>query len=515
MGDEAQFPIKITGDASSAVAAAKQTDEALGQTKLKLSELTPEQKAYAQSHDSVKKAADEAGKSEEQAGRHTEKLAMNHRELHHVLAALGPEAERAGFALREAMSGNKMMLGVAVILAAVGLAKKAIDDWNAKLDATAAANASRDFLPGIQAELQAMQDGAEQAAKFAAALNGVGSAEDKIKSAADAAVAALHALSNAKTEQSNADEALELAKVDLAEKLGPGAKGGLSEIQALEKRAAIRKKYTEQRAASQTTDEQKELEIRKQELAADEAQKAQLEAEEKAARKKAAALKGRVDARKENLEKGLEKSNPEGTGYYDKEVKEAQEAVDFQEGFYPPGTAPKPGSPAAQTLEAAQERLRVGLGMQRRQKLFNDRAKSQAEALAGNPLADAEEEAQIAAEKARQNRERINALNKEIPAKQETLGITEAGRAKTAATKEETEAVTAAAQIAAKLQAVQKELAELKSQIVRAAESGHPVNAAALNALTATVEKNRELAKALADQEQRIRAIEGRPPRVF
>ena len=44
MADNAQFGIEMTGDASSLVAASQQAKTALDSTKIKLAELTPEQK---------------------------------------------------------------------------------------------------------------------------------------------------------------------------------------------------------------------------------------------------------------------------------------------------------------------------------------------------------------------------------------------------------------------------------------------------------------------------------------
>src|ERR1017187_7531950 len=79
MGDD--FKILIMGDASSLVAASQQTNAALESNKLKLSELTPEQKANTAAMVKGGDAAQDAAKQVKGAGEEAHKAGISHMEF--------------------------------------------------------------------------------------------------------------------------------------------------------------------------------------------------------------------------------------------------------------------------------------------------------------------------------------------------------------------------------------------------------------------------------------------------
>src|SRR5512132_1534529 len=116
MSNEGQFPIKITGDASSMVAASRETNQSLDQVKIKLSELTPAQKANAQ-------AGDEAGSAAKEQSRQLEFLGLKTGELKKLTRELGREFPIAGTAAR--LMINPIVAAFSIAITVFGAAKKA------------------------------------------------------------------------------------------------------------------------------------------------------------------------------------------------------------------------------------------------------------------------------------------------------------------------------------------------------------------------------------------------------
>ena len=97
MGDQAQFPIQITGDASSLVAATQQTNTSLESTKIKLAELTPEQKAATAAMTGAGQAMQDTGKKAEAHSGHL-------REMHRLFHALNEVVPGLGAVMQAAFS---------------------------------------------------------------------------------------------------------------------------------------------------------------------------------------------------------------------------------------------------------------------------------------------------------------------------------------------------------------------------------------------------------------------------
>src|ERR1035437_3831691 len=89
MGNDGQFPIEITGDASSLVAASQQTNAALESNKLTLAELTPEQKANCAAMSEAGAAAEQLGSKVQEGGHAAERSGINHRALHLIFRQVG------------------------------------------------------------------------------------------------------------------------------------------------------------------------------------------------------------------------------------------------------------------------------------------------------------------------------------------------------------------------------------------------------------------------------------------
>jgi hypothetical protein len=110
MGNEGQFPILMTGDASSLMAASQQTNQALEGNKLKLAELTAEEKKLTQ-------GMEEAGQGAKKLQEHGEGLNVTHREMHRLLSMLGPEFSEMGNMGMMAMESSMLIPILAVVAA--------------------------------------------------------------------------------------------------------------------------------------------------------------------------------------------------------------------------------------------------------------------------------------------------------------------------------------------------------------------------------------------------------------
>ena len=168
---EGQFPIQITGDASSLVSASNQTNQALESNKIKLSELTPELKALTQAQTKTSEATKEVGKSSEQAG-------ISHRALHLIFGQVGQASKglEAGLmALTGVMMGS-VTFGIYAVVAAI----KALIDHFARQKEVAleAAKATVQFWTDA---LQGNADARKAAEDYAAAMQKILDNVDALK----------------------------------------------------------------------------------------------------------------------------------------------------------------------------------------------------------------------------------------------------------------------------------------------------------------------------------------------
>jgi hypothetical protein len=400
---------------------------------------------------------------------------------------------------------NPIIAGLSLGIMAFGAAKKALDDWNAKLDAAAEKNASRDFLPGIQAQKESLDQAATSAAEFATALGNIGAAEDKFKTKISEAIDKLHEFNNAQAEMNSAAEALELAQVDLKQKTGK-----LSEVGAIKERAAIRERHRKTQEDLKTNGEQEEVKLEETELQHDKESQKGLAETAADARKKRDALKARRAKAQKDLEEGKKKEQE-----YDKEVEAASAANDAE-----------PSEPAFQSPYSgelgrdqgahveAQRKLDDARMVRDRQRKFNKANADLIKSLDQSKLPEAEGAVGVADTRAKTNAERINELERTLPAKKEIIGIREQGRDEAGRVKDRTTETEVAVQIAQELKQGQEKQAQLQQQILAAARSGGPVTAEVLKAFQEQEAFNKKVASELAEQSKRLRNMEGRPPRI-
>ena len=130
-------------------------------------------------------------------------------------------------------------------------------------------------------------------------------------------------------------------------------------------------------------------------------------------------------------------------------------------------------------------------------------------------LPQAEGAASVAEARAKSNAERVNELERTLPGKKEVIGIREQGRQAAGRVKDITTETEATGQIAQELNKGQAKSEQLTQQMLSAARSGGPVTEEVLAAFKAQESHNQAVAKELAEQTQRIRALEGRMTQPF
>ncbi len=488
MGDDIKdFQIKIvtTADLNAAKASAQELTNVATATKASAA------------------AASEDGKAAENLTQKTGVLNLKKAELKKLVRELGNEFPIAGQAGRMMM--NPIIASLSLGIMAFGAMKKKLDEWDAALEASAQRNASHDFLPGIEAKKEALDQAAASAAEFEVALGNIGRAEDKFKTKIQEAIDKLHEFTNAQAEVNSAGEAKELAEVDLKQKTGK-----LDEVGAIKQREAIQARYRKTQDDLKTKSEQDEIKLQETELEHDKQSQPSLLQAEKTAREKRDAIKARQAQAKKDLEKGEAKSLE-----YEAAVAKAQEEADaleererqggYQIGFEGNGfnavTQAKDKLAEAQRMKAAQARFN-----QRNRRLIKDTE--------DGALPKAEGEFSVAESRAKTNAERINELDSTLPGKREVVGVREQGRNVAGGLKDQTGAIEAAGQIAQELKQGQEKQAHLQQQILSAARSGGPVTAEVLKAFKAQETLNIKVAAELAEQSKRIRMMEGRPPRI-
>jgi len=495
-----EFPIKITGDASSLVAASQQTNTALGSTKTKLAELTPEQNAHTAAMGTGGKALQEHAKDTEEVATKTGFLNLKKTELKKLTRELAHEFPIAGLAAKLMM--NPIVAGLTIAIGVFGAAKKALDDWNAKLDAAAAQNASKDFLPGIEAKKAALDAAKVSAADFAVAIANIGKAEDKFKTSIAQAIDKLHEFTNAQAEVNSSGEAKELAEVDLKQKSGK-----LDEVGAIKARAGIKERYRKIQDDLKTKGEQDEVKLQETELQHDKASQQSLMTAAQEARKKRDGLKARRAQAEKDLEEGKKKQ-----AEYDTEYEEAQTAADeagTAEGLV--GSGEVPGESVGVEADARLEEAKRKRDLQRK---FNERTKALMKSIDEQRLPGAEGDASVAETRAKSNADRVDELERTLPGKREVLGIRQQGRAVAGKLKDETTELETTGRITDEKNQGDDKLGQLQKQIVQAAQSGKRVSEETLEALRAQESHNLKVAKELAEQSKRLRAIEAAPPRI-
>lgn len=497
MGDTPKdFEIKIvtTADLAAAKAAAQELGNVATATK-----------------DSASAAGEDAQKTEELTQK-TGFLSLKKGELKKLVRELGREFPIAGMAGRMMM--NPIVASLSLGIMAFGAAKKKLEEWDAALEATAQKNAGKDFLPGIEAKVAALAEGATAAANFGQSLAAIGAAEDVFSGKVKLAIDKLHEYIAAQAEVNSAAEGKEVAQVNLKEKIGK-----ITGVQAIEARGAIKEKYRKQGDDLKTKGENEALTLKEVELKHSQEQEDGLEYDAGTKRRVADELKARLAAAKANLpgaQKSLEEAEKEAqlkleaSSKAEDAVRSAQQTAKVGTGFG--------GSYGVQAAEGAfskaQQEAETAKQARDRQKRLVDEYKRDASEIPQQLLPGAETAAKIAEMKATQNVQRIVSLEPEIGTLKQTLPIRQAGRQVAGGLKDQTTETETAVQIATSLNEGKSKDSQLQKQVLDATQSGNAVKAGILDALKAQEKQNQQLAAELKAQTDRIQRLEGRVPRI-
>lgn len=230
MGDEREFKIRITGDASGIVMAAKQGQGALEGIK---SEIT----------DGVNPAMARYGEETKGATAGTEKLEISHRAIRYGLHQIGPEAAEAGHALILAFSNPATAALIAVVMAL-----KALDEIMKSMIEKETSNiGAHSLAAGFADVAQVARDAKVSLDGFFRTLHEGASAEEELGNQTERATALAAAQAEAARGQADAEKEMALAKLELANAEGKltdaqykGAKIGIE--QAAEMRKLDREK---------------------------------------------------------------------------------------------------------------------------------------------------------------------------------------------------------------------------------------------------------------------------------
>lgn len=452
-------------------------------------------------------AASEDAKNTEELTQKTGFLGLKKGELKKVVQELGHEFPIAGMAGRMMM--NPIMASLTLGIMAFGAAKKALEDWNAALDATAAKNANKDFLPGIEAKAAALAEGATAAANFGQSLKDIGAAEDVFSGKVKLAIDKLHEYIAAQAEVNSAAEGKEVAEVNLKEKIGK-----LTGVQAIEARGGIKEKYRQQGDELKTKGENEALALKEAELKHSKEQEPGLEYEAGTKRRAADELKARLAASKANLpgaQKNLAEAEQEALAKAE-DASKAEDAVRKAQQTSQVGTG-FGGSYGVKSAEGALSKARAESETAKqardRQKRLVDEYKRDDSEIPQKLLPQAEGAAKIAELKATQNVQRIASLEPEIGTLKQTLPIRQAGRQVAGGLKGVTAETETATQIAGSLSEGKQKEGQLLQQVKDAAQSGNAVKSGILDALKASEKQNQQLAAELKQHTARIKSLEG------
>ncbi len=457
---EADFKVKISVDASSAVSGAQQTSAELG----KIGEAG--KKAWQDNAEGADKAAGST------------------KNISDALKGLGREFPILGQVGRLAL--NPLALAVAGIAYAFGLAKQKLEEWNAALDAMAARNAQKDFLPGIEAKVAALQDAAASGAAFQESLRGMGEAEDAFAKKVGLAIDKLREFVTAQAEVRSAEEARDLARVNLQEK-----EGKLTGAQAIVARAGIREQYRSRREQDQTAAENAELALKESELAHARAQAPALEQEAEKKRAEAAKLRAAQAQARADLpeaQKALEEAEAAKTTALEKADEARAKAARMQ------GLGPGFGGQLATGLAegeaaAAAQRAMEDYDRARRRVDQNKQALEEIPVLGAGVFS----EEKLAESRATKNAARILDLEDQTGRLRGTLPIRQAGRAEAGRLAGETTRMETQRALQDQLNRGRQDEARLQSGVTRSVESGSAVTEAMLEALKKVVNQNQEV----------------------
>jgi len=146
----------------------------------------------------------------------------------------------------------------AAVVVAIKYAHKALEDYNKYLDLLNSVNL-KPMIDEWKKNKKAVDDAEISASLFSDKLQTIADKQSTITEKTNQAIDAIRRQANAQKEISSAEEARDLARIDLAEKTGK-----LTELQAIEARLAIQQKGLQDRAALENKADADELAKREQ-----------------------------------------------------------------------------------------------------------------------------------------------------------------------------------------------------------------------------------------------------------
>lgn len=255
MSNEGQFPIQITGDASSLVAASQQTNAALESNKNELTDVK------AKILDGVNPALANLSSKTAESGKAAEEAEVSHNAMRYGLRLLGPEAEEAGHALLVAFSNPATLAFIGVTLA-LG---KVLKDW----EETKKAIESAPDLSGINAAIRALGsegllgaliEGDIATEQFWGKINNLATAQDTLREKTDDATEAIKKQTESENKELSAKEKAELAELKLAK-----TRGQITEERYEQRKAEIEDHYENLRGNNKEIEQQEIIAARKKE----------------------------------------------------------------------------------------------------------------------------------------------------------------------------------------------------------------------------------------------------------
>ena len=269
MGDDGNFPIKITGDASSLVTAAKSADEALAQIRAQIRGVNDDSARYQQSLESMAektKAPLEGVKAEITDGMNpalasfTAQTEKSERGSHDLKSALhGLKAEFPLLAHIGKMAMNPITIGVFAVVAAFSALKAAFDGAMERINT---GTGGGNFRSGMEGLSKAALDSEVAFLAYKRALEGAATAEESVEDKSKKTTAAVRARAVALAESENAQKGLDLARINLKE-----AQGGMTGTEASLARVALEDKYAQKKVRQNQDAREAEQKVKREELA--------------------------------------------------------------------------------------------------------------------------------------------------------------------------------------------------------------------------------------------------------
>jgi hypothetical protein len=160
----------------------------------------------------VKDETKAGGTADANAAKDTDKLTASKREMLHLLHGMPPEFRQAGYSFIQGFY-NPMFAGMTALTGLFLYAKKQLDDYNKSLDEIGINAAKADFLPGIEAKMEVLRNGAADMQKWLDTLAQEQSGEEGVAKALADQLGLMLAIATVKGALAKAEEALAIAKI--------------------------------------------------------------------------------------------------------------------------------------------------------------------------------------------------------------------------------------------------------------------------------------------------------------